>query len=498
MKAKYKAIRFLLFVVIMYASSTVKAQTDTLWHSSIEVQGIANQPGRLPFWFRSGQFGSIPLSGFSASAIGSVYKDYAPKSKVTWAGGLTIRGNLGNQAYFTILEAYVKAKASIFELSAGRTKQITGIVDTALSSGSFSVAGNALGIPQVNLAIPQYVNLPIANNLFAIKANFAMGYFGYQDLLPSYVYVKSARQYYNQSSFYLRLGRPNWKLKLSGGINHNVMFGSEKEVFGPHYTLSPVQAALYAITGKTYLAPEPQYNIFFGGKVGNHVGSVDFAAQYEFNNFNLMAYHQVIYDVGAIGHLSNLEDGLNGLSIINKQHSSSTINWTRFLVEFLYTKGQAGQLGTTSPSGDEDYYNDAEFTNGWSYRGANIGNPLLASRNYTRDNLVNDPSDYIIDNRVIAVNAGVMGAVNQTRITMKLTYSKNYGTYGTSIEGHSTGPRHFPPLYGLFNEVNQFSGYAEANRELRKGLTAGVAVAGDLGGLYYNSIGVIFKLKKTF
>ena len=80
----------------------------------------------------------------------------------------------------------------------------------------------------------------------------------------------------------------------------------------------------------------------------------------------------------------------------------------------------------------------------------------------------------------------------------KLSYSLNYGTYGTSEHGHSLGSHHYPPAYGLFGEVDQFSGYLEISKVLKKGYRFGIAAAGDIGNLYYNSAGIILKLSKSF
>ncbi|QKJ31465.1 hypothetical protein HQ865_17390 [Mucilaginibacter mali] len=478
----------------------VKAQSS-LMQFSVESQTILTQPGKLPLWFRANQFGSVPLSGPSTSIIGSAYKIYdeTSSSLIDWSAGVQVRGNVGNQAYFTLIEGYVKAKGSIFEVTAGRTKDITGIVDTTLSSGSFSFSGNALGIPKIEIAIPEYYILPIFNRLFSVKGSFSYGFFGNQEIFSPYAYVKNAPQYFQQSQLYFRLGHPDWRLKLFGGINHNVMFGNEKTIFGPGYKLSPFSAAIYAIFGKTYRDYNNNlYDQQFGGKVGNHIGSVDAGATYEFDDVNMLVYHQFIYDIGAIGHLANLADGINGVSFTNKDEGFDHINWHKILIEFISSRNQAGHLGTTAPSGDEDYYNDYEFRNGWSYQGLNMGTPLFNDRKYTRDGLINDPNDHIINNRILGFHGAIQGSVNRVQLTMKLTYTQNFGTYGTAIEGHSVPPKFEPPMYGIFSRVDQFSGYIEAGKDFYNGLSGAVAIGYDKGGIYYNTLGLQLKLKKTF
>jgi len=50
---------------------------------------------------------------------------------------------VGNKSNFTLIEGYGKLRISVFEIRAGRTKEIIGLCDTSLSSGSFSISGNA-------------------------------------------------------------------------------------------------------------------------------------------------------------------------------------------------------------------------------------------------------------------------------------------------------------------------------------------------------------------
>jgi hypothetical protein len=501
MDVKYHIIKYFCFTVIFLTVFAAKAQTDNWWHYSIEAQATLSEPNKLPFWFRSGQYGSVPLAGPSYSFIGHIYKDYDDINKPTidWAAGMQVRANLGYKAYLTLIEGYVKAKASIFELSGGRTKDVTGIVDTTLSSGAFSFSGNALGIPKFTLAIPEYFTLPIFNKLFAAKGSFSYGFFGRQDIFAPYSYVPNAVQYFQQTQLYFRMGHPDWKLKLYGGINHNVMFGSEKEVFGPGYKLSSFDAAIYAIVGKSYRdLNTPLFDQQFGGKVGNHVGSIDMAAEYSFDEVNMLAYHQFIYDIGAIGHLANLGDGISGISFTNKNEGFDHFNWHKILIEVIATRNQAGHKNTTAPSGDEDYYNDFEFTNGWSYQGANLGNPLLTTRDYTRDGIINDPGDHFINNRVLGFHAAMLGAIDNLQVMLKLTYTQNYGTYGTAEEGHSVPPKFVAPIYGIFSRIDQFSGYIDVNKDFYNGVTGGISLGLDKGSLYYNTLGLQIRLKKTF
>jgi hypothetical protein len=133
------------------------------------------------------------------------------------------------------------------------------------------------------------------------------------------------------------------------------------------------------------------------------------------------------------------------------------------------------------PSGAEDYYNHYQYVRGWSYKGIGIGNPFICPGTYTREGL--SGSEYFINNRVVAFHFGYEGCFKEWEFVLKTSYSLNYGTY-SSID--------------LFKEKKQFSAYLQAGRELKNGVRLGVTGAFDVGELYYNSFGALFRVSKSF
>ena len=259
--------------------------------------------------------------------------------------------------------------------------------------------------------------------------------------------------------------------------------------------MSDLECYWYVISGKAYGT-----NNIPSSKIGNHLGSIDLGLEYNSINVRLFAYHQFFYDVGALYHLANLRDGLNGLSLINTQTKDiQSFKWRKILLEFFYSKNQAGESWSpVTPSGDENYYNNDTYIEGWTYKGVGIGNPFIGTRYGIRDQLPDDPGDYFINNRVVALHLGFEGTAENWDFILKASYSLNYGTFGTSEEGHSIGEIHYPPQYGIFPETRQFSSYFEVNKELKRHMKIGFTGAFDAGDLYYNSFGVQLKLSKSF
>jgi hypothetical protein len=501
-----KAVTFFLcsFCLFSYAQDPIKYE--------IEAQTIGTTNDVVPFWLRSNQFGSIPLPGVSQSFIGRAKKDYnfdlntdsvsGKKKLIDWGFGFEGRVNIGKGSNIQIIEAYGKLKIGAFQLKMGRSKDVMGLNgDTSLSSGNFAMSGNALGIPKIEFSIPVYHTLPILSSLFAIKGNFAHGWVGrvpVSDTSKRIHSFKFAKTFLHQKSFYLRLGKPEWKIKLHGGFNHQVYWGDESKTFGSDFILSEAQTFFYAISGKTFgngLLPK--------SKVGNQLGSIDVALEYKTKNINFMIYRQNIYDTGALSKLANIRDGLNGLSLenIKDRKGYNTFEWKKIVIELLYTKDQAGYpWSTPTNSGDEDYYNNYLYKQGWSYKELGLGNPLITPAHNTKSGQTSFSGDYFINNRVIALHTGIEGMVYNWDFQMKLSYSKNYGTFSTSRYGKSTGNNwnDWIPNTEVFTKVNQFSMYMETGKSVNKSTDVTFGIAFDQGKLLNNSSSYFLKVRKSF
>ena len=476
----------LLIAGILSLGQTLKGQDNNIY-SEIGVGGNFISKNHVPFWLRSNQFGSIPPPGNSGSIYGNFkkYYDTVDQHLIDWGGSLEGRINLGDKTEGIIVEGYLKTAISIFEIKAGRVKEIMGLVDSTLSTGAFSMSGNALGIPKLEISIPEYYEIPVLGGVFAFKGNFAYGWVG--DVPVQTHNIGVYKTHFNQSSFYGRIGNESWKLNLFGGFNHEVFFGNEKSIFGNGFKLSGWQSFVDVATGKTYQ----------GSKIGNHIGSIDLAASYNFDNFRIFVYRQNFYDEGALFHLANLADGLNGISITNQNESTGSFHWNKLILEFFYSANQAGYpWSKITPSGDENYYNNYEYANGYSYKGQAIGNPLISAAKDTRT-FPNNKGDYFNNNRVSAIHIAAEASIHSIVFTGKLTYSDNLGTFSTSPYGSSRGSLRIPPV-GHFKKSKQVSGFLQIVKHFEHGYSASMMLASDRGQLLYNSIGASFRISKSF
>jgi hypothetical protein len=382
----------------------------------------------------------------------------------------------------------------MFEVKLGRTKDVMGLNgDTLLSSGNFAVSGNALGVPVLDIRIPEYYRLPWFDGLFSFKGNFANGLMGKKTVSKVQFLTQNHNVlpvFMHQKSLYGRIGRKSWRLNLYGGINHQAQWGGEQKVFGNAYTLNTFEKLWYIFLGKPYGI----YDVIPPSKIGNHLGSIDLGLSYDWDRIRLMGYRQNFYDIGAISRLANIADGLNGITITNKffNNEQKDWDWKKLLVEFFYSKDQAGYpWSTPTRSGAESYYSNYFYTEGWSHKSRSIGNPLIVPTSEAKKGQVSP--GYFISNRVVATHLGVNGSVYDWFIGSKLTYARHYGTFGTSIYGTS-----YEPGKETFVPVSQFSAFIDAERELRNDFFLGLRVAIDQGKLLDNSVGGQVSLRKLF
>ena len=486
----------LAVLLCLLAAGTAVGQ-DSTYNFTVQTLGGYTTPGVVPFWLRSNQFGSIPLDGASLSFIGAARKDYdmSGDKLFDWGASFEGRANLGQGSNLTLIEGYGKVRLGIFELRAGRSKEITGLCDTTLSSGSFSISGSSLGIPKIEVAVREFYTVPGLGQLFAFKGNFAHGWMGGKEVRVDGQSQDTAivSTFLHQKTLYARFGKPSWKIKLYGGFNHQVMFGDENDIYSHDYTLLSLQAFYYVMIGKRYNNGD-----ITGTRVGDHVGSIDLGLEYNFDNLRVFLYRQNFYEAGALAHLANIQDGLNGISFEKPKDKKNQGLWNKIVFEFLYTKSQARELWLPTPMHYENYFNHYLYIKGWSYYGKTVGTPFIASRDFSRSELPSSPNDYFLNNRLVAFNIACQGSVKEYYYTLKASWSRNYGTYFTATIEEQSELMGNPGAHGFFGEQDQLSTYLEVNRRFTNGLNLCLIAASDIGELYYNSFGLFLKASYSF
>ncbi|MES2796275.1 MAG: capsule assembly Wzi family protein [Bacteroidota bacterium] len=445
-----------------------------------------------PFWMRANKFGKVPTKGQTLALFAGAQSDYQnDESKIDWGYGLNIGGFVGMQNKFIVQQAYAKAKWRAFELYAGRREEIQGLVDTTLSSGSYIWSGNALPLPKIQISIPNYTPIG-ASGLFSLKGNYAHGWFNRDRDDAKGVML-------HQKSLYFRIGKPNYKLKLYAGLNHQAQWGgkilfpdpkgnySENGRFG-----SSLSDYFYIVTGRSAVGED---STRFAGanevlnRVGNHLGSLDFAIELNGSKTKILIYRQSVFDDGSLFYLNNITDGLNGISVSFKNSLNQNIKINKIVFEFLNTLNQGGPFNgdnplSTSTRGLDNYFNNTQFRDGWSFNKTSIGTPFLLTK-YEYPNSTSKKFDLIFsNNKVQSYYFGMNGAIlNEYNFESRFSFSKNWGSIGT-------------PLRGIY----QSSFLVNVNKDLGSilgGINGNVTLAGDFGDLLESNFAIQFGIKKS-
>lgn len=415
-----------------------------------ELGGLVSSSGQVPFWLQANQYGTVPRSATTARLGVSLRLDYrldsllpAPPRKVDWGGGLEVVGFGGATNQVILSEAFLKGRWGIFELFGGRRKQLVGLIESPLSSGSFIWSGNALPLPRLQIGIPTYTPLGFTKNWIALKGFFAHGWFG------NGAYVQ--RSYLHQKAVYLRLGRDQSRVRLYAAFNHQAQWGG----YAPFLERDPTSSfgGQIADSFEAYLNVVlplksdalknlAKFTTYDQNRVGDHRGAAEAAVEIRLAKWSIFAYQQHFYDLGRkLYNLRNIEDGLYGIRLINLRPDAPLGELT---LELFNSGGQGViQFGRSLGGEAENYFLNGQYPDGWSYRGRTLGTPFLTQASEANPVLPRIPfSGYRADNRLIAGEYGInnnrvwalyAGAAGKLArrcgYAVKVSYSKNYGTF---------------------------------------------------------------------
>lgn len=428
----------LLILLLCVIGLGAIAQSNKPVSYSAEFGGMYSINNRVPFWLRSNQFGVLPDSGntvFFRQNLHTKLDTSSKRFKVN--AGAELLTVVGEEVKLILPEVYVNMKLNKVQLLLGRKKQIHGFTDTTLSSGSVTWSGNAPPLPEIQLSIPEYINF--FNKNIGIKGHFSHGWFGNQ---------KFARGYYlHQKSLYGRIGKPNAKVKLYGGVMHHVQWGGT-----PKYEISEENWKTvndrFAHGWKVYKDVVFPFNnpprdsakvatFDFENRYGNHLGQIDIGGELDLRDFRWLFYKQLPFETGqTFSSLGNLDDGVYGVSISSKK----TDSWFKKVVfEFLNTTNQGmyrsgflrliGFRGKHYGRNQNFYFNHAQYFDGWSYEGKTIGTPFLIPTPEIRDEKNYDtPSFFNNNNNIKAGYIGLLTSISGVRMETRVSLSKNFGS----------------------------------------------------------------------
>ncbi|GAA4416357.1 capsule assembly Wzi family protein [Nibrella viscosa] len=462
----------------------------------MEAGGMVASTSSMPFWLRTNQFGIVPLSAPVVTLRAYLVKSYARPDNMTapkkwdWGFGINPVVNAGKTSQVLLPEAYLKGRFRALELYIGRRRELIGLGDSTLSSGFIIWSGNALPVPKVQLATTGYVPLTFLWSFLAINAGYAHAWYNVD-------YIKGA--YLHQKYLFGRFGKPNWVVKAHIGVNHQVQWGGQADFLrnfpdradADGRLPSSLKAYAAAVTG---LIPSDwqttDITAFDLYSVGNNLGSYDAGLEVDTRQMTFLLYHQHIFEDKSGLMLVNIPDGLTGLSWHRKNLMPATGRFrvNRVVLEFISTLDQSGATFYVPNSiyqGQDNYFNHAQYQQGWSYKGRTIGTPFIAPRTDFRPETQPLGQNFFPNTRVAVWYAGAEGQfLNGINWRLRTSFSRNYGSFVGE----------YPSV------LNQFSALLSAQVPLPHlpGTVLTASLALDQGQMYVNTIGGFLSVKKNW
>lgn len=445
---------------------SVPAGQDTLrW--TMGIHAVASSGKYAPFWLISNTNGDVSSSPYSGNLTAGIYKEAVHDARWwDYDFGVQLTGRAEypktGTGYFNQLYAHVRL--FIFDITAGIKPMIYETQDSLLSMGSLIFSGNSHPLPHITVGIDRYVAFPGLFGYLEIKGGLTHAW------LPDNVYVRDAFVHHKFAA--LRVGG-RLPVNISYEFHHAAQWGGYSPVYGD--------------LGNDWTAYTNAFLARAGGSMyndkanaqGNHVGSQQLMLTGKGKGWEVSAYWQNVFEdnFAFIGNGQNIADGLWGICM--KQTRWPFIQGVTY--EFLNTTDQSGPWHDRDGlcyAGNDGYYQNHVYQNGWNYFYRSMGTPFITSPLYNEDGTV-----HTLNSRVRVHHIGVRGDIYGFQYRVKASYARNYGNDVTSREVLSDNT-------ALLLEVNK-------HVEQAWGLDFGFRLAADFGSQWGNQIGGMITIRKN-
>lgn len=438
-------------------------EEDTLQYG-VTLSGLASTGRYAPFLLQSNRSGDISSEQYSGNV--SVYigkratrphRWYDYDFAIDWSGRID---NRSMTCYFNQLYAHVRLY--VIDITAGITPYLLGPQDPNLSTGGMLFSTNAHPIPRITIGIDRYTAFPGLYGFVEIKGGLTHGWFA------DNVYV--SKSYLHHAFAGARL-LGNLPINVSYEFHHVAQWGGYSPVYGDLGNgWKDFGHAILAKSGGSMA------NDLINAQ-GNHIGWQILSVDLKGEEWTATAYWQAIFEDGPVKFISqtmNRSDGLWGLHI--SQSAWPFING--FTYEYLNTTDQSGPYHDRDGfvyGGNDSYFRNSIYQNGWNYFMRSIGTPYITSPIYNADGSVQT-----LNNRVRTHYAGFTGDIYGWRYRLMGSYTRNYGQYEAPLYSENTA---------VLLEVSKCF-------EKAWGLEMSLSVAADFGSQFGNQFGAMLRIAK--
>lgn len=446
----------------------VPTHGDTLFYH-LGVRATASSGKFAPFWLQSNMEGDVSSSPYSGNLRAGISKaatqptrwwDYDFAVELTGRIQSPVSGSKFDiqrhavTGYFNRLYAHVRLY--IFDVTVGIKPMIYETQDTALSMGSLVFSGNSQPLPRITIGIDRYTAFPGCYGYFEIKGGLTHAW------MPDNVYIQGSMLHHKFVGF--RFGG-RMPVNISYEFHHAAQWGGTSPVYGDiGNDFRSFVNVLMARAGGVMINDKLNAQ-------GNHVGSQQLMLSGKGDGWEIHAYWQNFFEdnFAFLGTGQNITDGLWGVCL--KQSRWPYIQGVTY--EFMNTTCQSGPWHDRDGlcyAGNDNYYRNIVFQNGWNYWYRSMGTPFITSPLYNADGTI-----YTLNSRVRVHHVGVRGDIYGYRYRLLASYARNYGNDVTSR--------------ALLSESTALLLEVRKHIEQAWGLDFGLRLACDVGSQWGNQFG---------
>ena len=418
---------------------SVSAGADTLrWMAG--VSAVASGGEYAPFWLTSNRHGDVSASPYSGSLTAGLYKEAVHPARwwdYDFAVRLTGRAESPKTGTGYLNLAYAHVRLFVFDITAGIKPMIYETQDTLLSMGSLVFSGNSQPLPRLTIGIDKYVSFPGCYGYFEVKGGLTHAW------MADNIYVHHAFLHHKWAA--VRFGG-RLPVNFSYEFHHAAQWGGVSPKYGA------LGSSWHSFVNVLFARPGGKMQNDQANAEGNHVGSQQMMLTGKGKGWEVYAYWQNFFEdnFAFLGLGQNITDGLWGIGF--KQSRWPFIEG--FTYEFLNTTDQSGPWHDRDGlcfAGNDMYYQNGVFVNGWNYFHRSMGTPFITSPMYNTDGTI-----YTLNSRVMVHHIGVRGNIYGFRYLVKASHARNYGNDNTSRALQSTNTallvqveKHVPQAWGL-------------------------------------------------
>ena len=435
-----KTIKTLAAAALSLLALETGARGDSLSYN-VELSANASSGRYAPLWFTANRYGlssERPNSGYLRAGV-----QYDTRFGKGWSvqAGVDLAGAVDMDAPFIVQQAYADLSWKVLTLSVGAKERSDSPLDKdfRLSGGAMVEGPNARPIPQVRLEVKKYWNVPFTKGWLGVKGHFGYGMLTDNRWRENFVAAEQAftkNEFYHSKSLMFRVGNAEvFPLTMEIGMLEAAQFGGSRWQKEKDGSLTLVQDMPDGV--KEFIeAIVPVQKSTLENVEGNHVGSWNFALNYEAKTWRARLYYEHFYDDHSqlTWQYGRWKDGQIGVEVTLPRNPFVT----KVLWEGLSTYDQTGPIlydgvggsfGDLQMSGGDNYYTNGEYL-GWQHAGLGLGHPFLPGPAYNTDG-----SNMFKSNRVRANHLGMTGDPSEEwNWRVLVSFARHWGTYSAPLD----------------------------------------------------------------